>query len=123
MRISKSEQDVLDVLWAESPLTVGQIVERCQSKRDWHENTIKTLLKRLLDKRAVERSKDGGRYFYSPLASREAVVSSAAEGFLDRFFDGQMQDFVAHFAKQKKLTKKDITEMEAILARLKKDAR
>lgn len=121
MQISRSEHDVLEVLWAESPLTVGQVVERCQSKRDWHENTIKTLLTRLLKKRAVERGKDGGRYFYSPLVSREAVATTEAEGLLDRFFDGQLQQFVAHFADQRKLTKQDVREMEEILARLKQD--
>ena len=123
MQISNSEHDVLDVLWAESPLTVGQVVERCQTRRDWHENTIKTLLTRLLKKRAVKRSKDGGRYFYAPSVSREAVATSAAEGLLDRFFDGQMQQFVAHFADQRKLTKKDIRDMEAILEKVKNDAR
>ena len=123
MQISKSEHDVLDVLWAESPLTVGQVIERCQGKRDWHENTIKTLLTRLVRKGAVARSRDGGRFFYAPAVAREAVATSAAEGLLDQFFDGQMQQFVAHFAEHKKLTQKDIREMEAILERLKKDAR
>jgi len=123
MQISKSEHDVLEVLWSESPLTVGQVVERCQLERDWHENTIKTLLTRLLGKHAVERTKDGGRFFYSPVVTREAVVTSEAENLLDRFFDGQMQAFVAHFGEQKKLSKKDIREMEAVLERLKKNAR
>ena len=123
MQISNSEHDVLDVLWTESPLTVGQVVERCQSKRDWHENTIKTLLTRLLKKRAVRRSKDGRQYFYAPVVSREVVVTSAAESLLDRFFDGQMQQFVAHFAERRKLTKKDIRDMEAILEKVKSDAR
>jgi len=123
MQISNSEHDVLDVLWSESPLTVGQVVERCQSKRDWHENTVKTLLARLLKKRAVKRSKDGRQYFYSPTVSREVVVTTAAESLLDRFFDGQMQQFVAHFAERRKLSKKDIRDMEALLEKVKNDAR
>jgi predicted transcriptional regulator len=102
---------------------VGQIVARCQSKRDWHENTIKTLLNRLLKKRVVKRSRDGGRFFYSPTLTREVVVTSAAKGLLDRFFDGQMHQFVAHFADQQKLSKKDIRDMEAILEKVKNDAR
>ena len=122
MQISRSEHDVLDVLWDESPLTVGQIVERCQSKREWHENTIKTLLTRLLKKAAVTREKDGGRFFYRAAISRDDVLTSAAEKLLQRFFDGQMQQFVAHFAEQKKLSKKDIREMEKILERIKQDA-
>ena len=93
-----------------------------QSRVEWHENTVKTLLTRLLQKEAVQRNKDGRRFFYEPLITREEVVSSEAEGLLKRFFDGRMQHLVAHFADQKKLSNKDIQEMEEILERLKKDA-
>ena len=123
MNISKSEHSVLEALWDESPLTVGQIVERVQSRSDWHENTIKTLLLRLVNKRAVRRRKDGKRFFYEPLVTKQAVVGTEAEGLLSRFFNGQMPALVAHFADQKKLSRRDIEEMEAILKRLKKNAR
>jgi BlaI family transcriptional regulator, penicillinase repressor len=123
MNISKSEHHVLQALWDESPLTVGQIVERVQSKSDWHENTIKTLLVRLVGKKAVRRRKDGKRFFYEPLVTKEAVVDTEAAGLLRRFFDGQMPALIAHFAEQKMLSRRDIEEMEAILKRLKKDAR
>ena len=58
MDLSKSEQRVLDVLWNEQPLTVGQVIERLQKDSDWHENTIKTLLTRLVQKKAVARRKE-----------------------------------------------------------------
>ena len=123
MNISKSEHYVLEALWDASPLTVGQIVERVQAKTDWHENTIKTLLLRLAGKKAVRRRKDGKRFFYEPLVTKESVVDTETEGLLGRFFGGQMPALIAHFADQKKLSKRDIEEMEAILKRLKKDAR
>jgi predicted transcriptional regulator len=123
MNISKSEHYVLEALWEESPLTVGQIVERVQSKSDWHENTIKTLLVRLVSKKAVRRHKDGKRFFYEPLVTKEAVVATETEGLLSRFFNGQMPALIAHFADQKRLSRRDIEQMEAILKRLKKDAR
>ena len=123
MKVSKSEHCVLDVLWEDSPLTVGQIVERVQCKSDWHENTIKTLLVRLVTKKAVRKRKDGKRFFYEPLVTKEIVVDTEADGLLSRFFNGQMPALIAHFADQKKLSRRDIEEMEAILKRLKKDAR
>jgi BlaI family transcriptional regulator, penicillinase repressor len=123
MNISKSEHLVLEALWDASPLTVGQIVERVQAKTDWHENTIKTLLVRLAGKKAVRRRKDGKRFFYEPLITKEAVVATETEGLLSRFFGGQMPALVAHFAEQKKLSRRDIEEMEAILKQLKKNAR
>jgi|SRR5690606_2599597 len=122
MNISKSELVVLQTLWDESPLTVGQIIERVRKTVDWHDNTIKTLLSRLLEKEAVDRHKDGRQFFYKPLVSRDVVVSEEAESLLDRFFDGKMPRLVAHFAEGKKLSRTDIEEIEALLKRLKKNA-
>ncbi len=121
LNISNSEQQLLEILWHESPLTVGQIIERVQLSNDWHANTIKTMLTRLTNKGAVERNKDGGRFFYSAGISRDEIISEEASGFLARFFDGKMAPLVAHFAKNKQMSKDDLTEIEAILAKLKKD--
>jgi BlaI family transcriptional regulator, penicillinase repressor len=117
MNLSKSEQQVLEVLWSEQPLTVGQVIERLRARSDWHENTIKTLLTRLLDKKAVARRKDGGRFFYRSLVTRDDILMKESQGLLNRFFDGQMAPLVAHFAD--KLSKRDIEGIEKILAELK----
>lgn len=119
MNITKSEQQILETLWNESPLTVGQIIERIQISTDWHENTIKTLLTRLTEKGAVDRYKDGRRFFYKPLISKEEVLTKESEGFLKQFFGGRMAPLVAHFADKKKLSKRDIKEIEDILSKLK----
>ncbi len=123
MNISKSEYSVLESLWEASPLTVGQIVERVQAKTEWHENTIKTLLVRLATKKAVQRKKDGKRYFYEPLVTRGAVVASETQGLLSRFFGGQVPALIAQFADQRQLSRRDIEEMEAVLKQLKKHVR
>lgn len=119
MNLSKSEQQVLDVLWSDHPLTVGQVIERLQKDSGWHENTIKTLLTRLVQKKAVARRKDGGRFFYRPLVSRDAILAKESEGLLKRFFDGQMAPLVAHFADRRKLSKHDIEAIQKILAEIK----
>ncbi|MCH7816147.1 MAG: BlaI/MecI/CopY family transcriptional regulator [Proteobacteria bacterium] len=46
MQLSNSEMLVLDVLWRESPLTVGQVIERVQRESDWHVNAIKQAINR-----------------------------------------------------------------------------
>ena len=110
----------MSVLWRESPLTVGQIIERAQDGSDWHPNTIKTLLSRLTEKGAVSRKKDGKRFFYVPAVKRSEIVTSESVQFLNQFFDGKMAPLVAHFADQKKLTKQDIEEIEQIINSIKR---
>lgn len=119
MKISKSELTVLEILWTEHPLTVGQVIERLQQSTSWHENTIKTLLTRLIQKEALGRYKDGRRFFYKPLITRDAHLTQASEGFLEQFFNGEMAPLVAHFAERKKLSAEDIQEIETILNTLK----
>jgi BlaI family transcriptional regulator, penicillinase repressor len=118
--ITRAELEVLQVLWREPPLTVGQVIERVRAGADWHDNTIKTLLTRLVEKGAVRRHKDGGRYFYSAAIERDAVVDSEAKGLLDRFFSGRLAPLVAHFAERKKLSARDLKEIEKILSALRK---
>lgn len=121
MKVSDSELKLLDTLWNESPLTVGQLIERVQQNNDWHANTIKTLLTRITKKQAVTRVKDGGRFFYSANISRDDVLMQESDGFLSKFFGGKMVPFIAHFNKTKKISTEEIEELEAILAKMKQD--
>ena len=118
MKISESELKILESLWTQSPLTVGQIIQRIQKHTDWHENTIKTLLTRLMKKKAVCRYKDGKRFFYSAKVERDIIVSQETENFLSKFFGGNMAPFVAHFNKTKKLSEEEITQLEVIIEEL-----
>ena len=53
-KVSDSEREVLEALWAGEPLTAKQVVETLSQKTEWHEKTIKTLLDRLLKKEVVQ---------------------------------------------------------------------
>ena len=53
MAISNAELELMKSLWAQQPLTVGQIIERVKQSNDWHDNTIKTMLNRLVKKEKV----------------------------------------------------------------------
>lgn len=119
VKITPPEQRVLETLWNEHPLTVGQVIERLERDTHWHKNTVQTLLTRLVQKKAVARNKDGRRFFYLPLISREEYLANESDGLLDRFFNGDVGPLVAHFADRRKLSSKDIEEIESILDELK----
>lgn len=121
MNVSQSEQVLLDILWQEEPLTVGQIIERAQRQEDWHENTIKTMLTRMVGKEILAREKDGKRYFYRSAISRSDLIGGETEGLLSRFFGGKLSPLVAHFAKEGSVSKDELDEIQAILDRMKAD--
>ncbi|MEM7099257.1 MAG: BlaI/MecI/CopY family transcriptional regulator [Pseudomonadota bacterium] len=121
LNISNSELEIMKALWRQQPLTVGQVIERVKMSNDWHDNTIKTLLNRLLKKELAARFREGGRFFYQPLVTEEDYLTQESEGLLTKFFEGKMAPLVAHFANHKKLTAKDVAEIQAILEQMKHD--
>jgi len=115
MSISDAESQVMEVLWNEHPLSAEEVVAALTKSTDWQEPTIKTLLNRLLNKRAIAAQRDGRRYLYRPLLSRDDYVHAQSKSLLDRLFDGRVAPLVAHFSEQRKLSKKDIAELKRLI--------
>ncbi len=118
-KISQAELSVMEVLWAESPLPASDIAKALAAQKKWNIKTIKTLLSRLVDKQALSTTKDGRRYLYIPLISRESYATTAARTLSDRLFGGRAAPLVAHLAEGKGLSDEDIAELEVLLADLK----
>ena len=120
-RLSDAEWYVMEALWsAGRPLTATDIAERVPSDRDWSLATVKSLLSRLLAKRAVEPKKDGRRFLYSPAFEREPYVADESRRFVRRLFDGKLSPLFARLAEQEALDEDDIAQIEAILRELRK---
>ena len=115
MQISEAESAVMDVLWQRQPLAAEDVVAALADSRQWQEATIKTLLNRLLKKGAIEASKDGRRYLYTPVLQRQAWMLGESQGLLERLFDGRVAPLVAHFSEHRKLSRKDIAELRELL--------
>jgi len=120
-KISQAELSVMEVLWAENPLPASDIAVVLAAQKNWNIKTIKTLLSRLVDKQALSTTKDGRRYLYAPLISRESYVATAARTLSDRLFGGRAAPLVAHLAEGGGLTDEDIAELEVLLAELKNE--
>ena len=116
--VSEAESVVLEALWVNSPMATEDVVAALKSQRDWQEPTIKTLLSRLLKKGAISAKRDGRRYLYSPVLRREDWLLRESEGLLARLFGGRIAPLVAHFSKQKKLTRKDLAELKGLIAEI-----
>ena len=94
------------------------VVAALAPEQPWQESTIKTLLSRLLKKGAVRARKQGRRYLYCPVLTREQWVSGESEGLLDRLFGGRVAPLVAHFSKHRKRSRRDIEELKRLIQEL-----
>lgn len=119
-RIGEAEQDVMEVLWAEAPLTAAGVAERVPAERGWSLTTVKTMLGRLLAKGVLVHDAEGRRYLYRPAVSREDYVAQESGRLLERLFGGRLTPLVAHLAERDRLSAADIEEIEALLKALRR---
>jgi BlaI family penicillinase repressor len=116
--ISAAESQVMEALWRKSPLTPEEIIAATAKANDWGAGTVRTLITRLLRKKALAGTRRDGGYFYNPLISRADYVQSESQTLLDRLFQGQVAPFVAHFAAHRALTVADIRKLKKLIEEL-----
>lgn len=116
--ITEAESVVMEVLWRRSPLPTEAVVAALQSEQRWQEGTVKALLNRLLRKRVIHADKDGRRFLYSPVVSRDKWLLAESKGLLDRLFAGRIAPLAAHFIRHGELTKRDIADLKRLIAEI-----
>ena len=115
--ISDAESRVLEVLWRDGPSTSERVIDALAGE-SWEVSTIKTLLARLVKKRAIRARQQGRRYIYSAVLTREQWITTESEGLLARLFGGRVAPLVQHFGQHRRLSKADIAELKRLIEEL-----
>ena len=108
MHITDAEARIMEALWRGRPLSADEIIAEVGAAQSWGSATVKTLINRLLKKKAIAPHKEAGRYCYQPLVAREDYVQAESQSLLDKLFDGQLSPLVSHFAKNRKLSADEV---------------
>jgi predicted transcriptional regulator len=117
-QISEAESQIMEALWRKTPLTAEQIIARVGGANGWAPGTVRTLITRLLKKKAIAGAREGDAYCYRPLIARSAWVQAESQGLLDRLFKGEVAPLVAHFAENRQLSAKDVKQLKALIAKI-----
>ena len=100
---------------------VREFAAALEGEADWSHGTVRTLLTRLVKKKAVSTQKEGRRFLYRPLVDRGAYVHAESKCLIDRLFDGRIGPFVAHFSDRQDLTPAEVNELRQLIERLDRD--
>jgi predicted transcriptional regulator len=117
-RISSAESQIMEALWRHSPLSADEIVGEVGPAQSWGEATVKTLINRLLKKKALVSERADGRTRYRPVVSRADYVTGESQGLLDRLFGGELAPLVAHYAKHRPLSPGEVARLKRLIAEL-----
>jgi len=115
MKLTKAEWQIMNALWEDHPATARDIMDRLPTGVKWAYTTIKTMLTRLVEKKAVSETKQGNTSVYDPLLSQRRARVSAFRSLVDQAFDGAMGPLVHFLVEEKQLTPKQQAELVELL--------
>lgn len=115
LKISDAEWNVMQVLWNHNPATFSEITEGINEECDWSPKTVHTLISRLVKKGAIDVMKDSKHYKYSPIVTKDEMMNSETESFINKIYQGSVNLFVSNFLKKQQLNKDEILELKKIL--------
>jgi BlaI family penicillinase repressor len=114
--IAESEWAVMEALWEDSPLTAAEVARALRPATKWADNTVRTLLTRLVEKGALATGENAaGTRTFRPAVAREACVQAEGDSFLQRVFGGAAKPLLVHFAQNSKLTAAEVKELKRLL--------
>lgn len=98
-RISNAELEVMQVIWSKQNITSLEIIKGLQHK-SWNDNTIRTLINRLIYKKAVGiTKKEGKTYIYVSLINKDEYMLKSSKEFVNQLFNGSFSECINFLIK------------------------
>jgi len=114
-KISDAEWEVMKVIWKNPYCTASTVIDSLKDHKEWKPKTIKTLIRRLLEKEVIGFEAFGREYKYYPLINEEHCVKEESKSFLQRVYRGSLKSMLLNFIEDDNLSKEDVEELTRIL--------
>lgn len=105
------ESRFADLIWSHEPLPSRELVRLAAEALSWKATTSYTVLKRLCDRGLFQNQ--GGTV--TSLVSRADFYAMQSEQFVEETFEGSLPAFLAAFSARKRLSDREIDELQAII--------
>ena len=119
---TKSELEILQVLWQHGPNTVRFVNDRLnEHKREVQYASTLKLMQIMAEKGLLIRDESQVKHIYSPASEEYKTKTLLLDRFVDSLFDGSVSNLMLHFLNNKKISPKELDEVRALLNKSKKN--
>lgn len=111
------ELEALKVLWERGPATVREVCEAMSEQGSaLAYTTVLSLLQVMEQKGLVGHRQNGKAYAYFARAEREPTFRTLAGGFLQRVFDGALDEYLVHALGSRTPNAEELDRLEKMIA-------
>jgi predicted transcriptional regulator len=113
VKLFDSELKVMGVLWREGDVTAKHIAEVLKEEVGWNKNTTYTLIKRCIQKGAIERSEP--KFMCHALIPKELVQEAETDELINKIYDGSADKLFAALLGRKKISREQIESLKQMV--------
>lgn len=108
-KLTAKEEDIMAIIWKLKKAFVKEVMAELQETL--HYNTVSTIVRNLEEKQFVGHTAFGKTHQYHPLVSQEKYSQLIMQLNSQRYFGGSYKDMVSFFAKNEKISQKELEEI------------
>ena len=113
MKLFDSELKVMEVLWEHGQKSAKEIVDILSDRIGWNKNTTYTVIKKCIEKGAIEREEPG--FVCKSLVTHDEVAQSETEQLIDKMFGGSSELFFSSFLKNQGISEEDAARLAKMI--------
>ncbi|QSX09463.1 BlaI/MecI/CopY family transcriptional regulator [Alkalibacter rhizosphaerae] len=114
-KLGEMEQKFADIIWKSAPIKTQELIAICAKEFNWKRTTTYTMLKRLSN-RELFKNENG---IVVVVMEKDDFLARKGEEFIEKTFEGSLPRFLAAFGRQKKLSDKEINEIQQLIDKYK----
>ena len=118
-RLGDLQLRIMRVLWESGPATVAEVKRQLGGNRLAY-TTVATMLRKMEDRGLLRHCQKGRTFIYQPVVSAEEVTRSMTHDLVDRLFEGNLADTVAHLLETREVSRQELARLERLIQQRKK---
>lgn len=112
-KLFDSEAKVMEILWANNPLSAKDISLIAAQTIGWNKNTTYTIIKKLEAKGFIQRQDPG--FICTPLVSQNEVQKAQAASLVEKVFGGSRKALFSALLEDEPLSEDEIKALRKLI--------
>jgi predicted transcriptional regulator len=115
---TKSELEILQVLWDKGPSTVREVNNELLKRRDVNYTTTLKQMQIMADKRLLNRDQGQMKHIYSVAVEEQKLKAHLLDKFVDSMYRGSASKLVMQLIGNKSTSREDLREIKDMIKKL-----
>ena len=111
-KLFDAELKLMEIIWECEPVSAKEISAAAARAFGWNKNTTYTVIKRLIEKKALRRDEPG--FICTSLIKIDQVQKAETKTLIEKLFGGSKKAFFAAFADEK-LSSEEVEALRALI--------